>query len=98
MVPTGRGVVYDEDGIYLGSVIAELLKSLGLDVTLMTPAWEIAPFLALTMEQHIVAARMIELDIPVVRLRSMNRIAEDHVVLDCVHGGEGMDLPTPSVV
>ena len=97
-VPSGRVVVYDEDGTYLGNVIAELLKSAGADVMLVTPASEVAPYLALTMEQHIVAARMIELEIPVIRLKSMSRIADTHVVLDCVHGGEGLDLQASSVV
>ena len=95
-VPGGRVVVYDEDGTYLGNIIAELLKSAGADVTLVTPASEIAPYLALTMEQEIVAARMIELEIPVIRLKSMSRIACGHVVLDCVHGGEGLDLQASS--
>ncbi len=98
MVPSGRLVVYDEDGTYLGNVIAELLKSIGNDVTLVTPASEIAPHLALTMEQQIVATRMIELEIPVIRLKSMSKIADNHIVLDCVHGGEGLDLPASSVV
>ena len=97
-VPSGRVVVYDEDGTYLGNVIAELLKLAGADVMLVTPASEVAPYLALTMEQHIVAARMIELEIPVIRLKSMSRIADTHVVLDCVHGGEGLDLQASSVV
>ena len=97
-VPDGRVVVYDEDGTYLGNVIAELLKSAGADVMLVTPASDVAPYLALTMEQEIVAARMIELEIPVIRLKSVSTIADSHVVLDCVHGGEGLDLPASSVV
>ena len=98
VAPPGPIVIYDEDGTHLGNVIAEKLKSAGNDVSLVTPASEVAPYLALTMEQHIVAAHMVELGIPVLRLNSMGKVADDHVVLDCVHGGEGRELPASAVV
>lgn len=95
---TGPVVIYDTDGGYIGNVIAEKLHADGHAVTIATPSPEIAGYLTLTMEQNKVVARMMELGIEIIRLKSLAYVGEDHVQLECVYGGEGRRLDTGSVV
>ena len=94
----GPVVIYDEDGSYLGNIIAEKLHAEGQDVVIVTPSSEIAPYLALTMEQHKVAARLVALGIRVERLKLLEAIDGGTVRLACVHGGAGMTLRAASIV
>lgn len=94
----GKVVVYDEDGAYLGNVLAEKLKTAGHDVTYVCPQPEAAPYLALTMEQHKVIARLMALGIDIRRLKSLVGIGADHVQLGCVHGGPEERLDADTVV
>ena len=94
----GPVVIYDTDGSYLANAIAEKLKGEGHAVTLVTPAAELAGYLFLTLEQHKVIARMMEIGVEILRLKQLSRIERDSVVLDCVHGGESKTLAAASVV
>lgn len=91
-------VIYDEDGAYLGNVLAEKLCSEGHSVTYVTPHTEVAPYLALTMEQHKVIARLMEMNILIERLTTVNRIARDHVEVQSVHGGPIRSLSADAVL
>ncbi len=89
----GPVVIYDEDGGYLGNVIAEKLVKDGHDVSYVTPASEVAPYLALTMEQHKVIARLMKLGVRIERLKSLKAVTGKRIEFSCVHGGHGLDLP-----
>ncbi|MEX0303410.1 MAG: FAD-dependent oxidoreductase [Leisingera sp.] len=95
---SGPVVIYDEDGAYMGNVLAEKLVKDGHQVTYVTPATEVAPYLALTMEQHKVIARLMELGVRIERLKMLERVAGGSVRLACVHGGEGLELPLGTMV
>jgi dimethylamine/trimethylamine dehydrogenase len=94
----GPVVIYDEDGAYLGNVLAEKLVKEGHEVTYVIPASEVAPYLALTMEQHKVIARLMELGVRIERLKSLRAVHADRVEFACVHGGPGLELPLGTVV
>jgi dimethylamine/trimethylamine dehydrogenase len=94
----GPVVIYDEDGSYMGNIIAEKLHAEGQDVVVVTPSSEVAPYLALTMEQHKVAARLVALEIRVERLKRLEAIDGETVRFACVHGGKGMTLRAASIV
>ncbi len=94
----GPVVIYDEDGSYMGNIIAEKLHAEGQDVVVVTPSSEIAAYLTLTMEQHKVIARLVALGIRIERLKRLEAIDGDTVRLACVHGGTGMTLRAASIV
>ncbi|MES0883937.1 FAD-dependent oxidoreductase [Roseibium sp. SCP14] len=94
----GPVVIYDEDGGYLGNVIAEKLVKEGLDVTFVTPASEVAPYLALTMEQHKVIARLLDLGVRIERLKRLKGADNSNVSLACVHSDEELTLPLGSLL
>ncbi len=95
---SGPIVIYDEDGAYLGNVLAEKLVLDGCEVTYVTPSAEIAPYLALTMEQHKVIARLMKLGVRIERLKQLSCLLGDSVRFDCVHGGPGTTLPMGTLI
>lgn len=94
----GPVVIYDEDGAYIGNVVAEKLVKDGHDVTYVIPGSEVAPYLALTMEQHKVIAHLMELDVRIERLKSLKAIHREKIEIACVHGGESLALPLGTAV
>ena len=64
-LPNGPVTIYDDDQIYIAGVIAEKLRMAGHDVTFVTPAPMVSPFLANTLEQDRVQARLMELDVTI---------------------------------
>ena len=89
----GPVVIYDEDGAYLGNIFVEKLVEAGREVAYATPHADVAPYLALTMEQHKVAARLTAMDIRIERLRRLEAVGPDTLELACAHGGAGLTLP-----
>ena len=50
-IPGDRVLVYDAEGYFMGASLAEKLARDGVSVTLVTPFWEVGPYLAYTLEQ-----------------------------------------------
>ncbi|MCA0907388.1 NAD(P)-binding protein [Ruegeria marisrubri] len=94
----GPVVIYDEDGAYLGNVLAEKLVKDGHAVSYVVPASEVAPYLALTMEQHKVIARLMELGVRIERLKTLRNVHQDCIEFACIHGGQGLELPLGTAV
>ncbi len=62
----GPIVVFDDDGYYMGSVIAELLVRQGHAVTYVTTAGIVSEWSGNTAEQSLVQARLIELGVAII--------------------------------
>jgi dimethylamine/trimethylamine dehydrogenase len=62
---TGPVVLFDDDHYYLGAVLAEKLRSEGLDVTLVTPADRVSAWTVNTLEQHAIQKRVLDLGVEV---------------------------------
>ncbi len=63
--PEGPVIVFDDDHYYLGSVIAELLRGEGREVTIATPAYCVADWTHNSLEQGHIERRMVELGIEI---------------------------------
>ena len=59
----GRVAIFDDDHYYMGGVLAELLRSEGYEVVLVTPAVMVSSWTVNTMEQHRIAARLLEMGV-----------------------------------
>lgn len=62
-LPEGQVVVFDDDGFYCGSVVAELLRRHGCGVVHMTPGDTLAPFTQNNLAYPHIRNRMAELGI-----------------------------------
>jgi dimethylamine/trimethylamine dehydrogenase len=63
---TGPVVVYDDDHAYMGSLLAEVMVSKGLDVTIVTPLGEAASWTRNTVSRERINARLSELGVGIV--------------------------------
>ena len=97
-VPEGPVVVFDDDHYYHGNILAEVLRTAGREVTIVTPASEIAAFTEYTLELERVAKHMHGLGIAMLTHHNLAEIRDGDVLLNHVHTGRDVTLPAASVV
>ncbi|CCB67171.1 MULTISPECIES: FAD-dependent oxidoreductase [unclassified Hyphomicrobium] len=97
--PRGKNVViYDDDHYYMGGVLAELLVKEGCSVTLVTPAALVSIWMQLTMEQHRVQARLMELGVKIVPQHVVTAISEKGAETICLFTNRPTVIPAESIV
>ncbi len=66
-MPSGDGpvVIYDDDGYYMGGVMAEACVAAGLKVVIVTPTSVVSPWTAYTLEQPRIQAKLIEMGVTI---------------------------------
>ncbi|TDK51459.1 FAD-dependent oxidoreductase [Antarcticimicrobium luteum] len=97
-IPEGPVVVFDDDHYYMGGVMAEKLRLVGLDVTYVTPVAEVSTWTHNTMEQAKIQTRLLELGVNIVPLRNLVSIQPDQVELACVFTDRKETLACKSVI
>ena len=94
----GPVVVYDDDHFYIGGLIAEVLRSHGNKVTLVTSAGTASAYTHVTLEQHRIQARLLSLGIDIVVSHRVVAIDGDDAVLACVYSERKTRLPCATLV
>jgi dimethylamine/trimethylamine dehydrogenase len=97
-VPIGATIVFDDDHYYLGGVVAEKLRSLGLEVTLVTPAERASAWTVNTLEQHIIQRRLLELGVEILANRNLVEFDGARALLECTYTGRRTRVPAESIV
>lgn len=93
-----RVVVYDDDHYYLGGVLAELLRSEGREVTIVTPEPRVSEWTVNTMEQHRIQRRLLELGVGIRPLEALDSAGPGVVRTACVYTGRVTELPCEALV
>lgn len=88
-MPDGDGpvVIYDDEGFYMGGVLAEACARAGLTVTLVTPAAVASPWMANTLEQPRIQASLLELGVTITAHRKPVARRPSALDLACVFTG-----------
>jgi dimethylamine/trimethylamine dehydrogenase len=94
----GPVVVYDDDGFYMGSLIAERLAQYGLDVTLVTTSDVVAPWTANTLEVVHINKQLRRLGIKVITAHDVAGFQGGEVRLVSVYGEPDRGIPAAAVV
>lgn len=94
--PGERVVVYDCDGYFLGSSLAELLALEGYRVTLATPYEQVAPLCYETLEADRIWKRLHELGVSIKASTTLTALEPEHALADGVGGP--FTLETDAVV
>ena len=76
-------LVFDDDNYYMGPVLAELVRSAGADVTLVTPENMAASFGRFTSEQHQTQTRLLELGINLTLAMNLQSFDGDQATHRC---------------
>jgi dimethylamine/trimethylamine dehydrogenase len=97
-IPDGPLVVYDDDHYYIGGVIAEKLRGHGLEVTLVTPANEVATWTHRTAEQGAIQERILTAGIKLKTGTSLSEIRSGGVIAECIYTGREVEIPASAVV
>ncbi len=97
-IPGGPVVVFDDEHYYMGGVIAEALRRVGLEVTLVTPANEVSTWTTHTDEQHRIQARILRLGITVETGTALASVNAGSVTLESIHTGAAREVEAASVV
>jgi dimethylamine/trimethylamine dehydrogenase len=61
----GSVLIYDDDYYYLGSTLAELFRSSGQEVCLLTPESKVSLWTQYTLEQEKIQSRLLDLDVEI---------------------------------
>ena len=96
--PTGRVVIYDDDHYYIGGVLAELLRSRGCEVTIVTTSPYLSEWTRNTLEQSKIHSRLAELGIEIILNRGVVEVARSHIVSNCIYTGSILEFPCEAVL
>ena len=98
MPPMGGVTIYDDDHAYIAGVIAEKLAQDGYDVTFVTPESLVSTFTTLTLEQHRIQARLLELRVTIICNHTLTSVASDHLGIACGFTGRQQRVAGNSAV
>ncbi len=93
-----RVIVFDDDHYYLGGCLAELLRTEGYSVLLVTPEPEVSAWTHMTMEQHRIQARLLNLGVEITVAHAVERVADGGAVLRSVYTGAERAVAGDAVV
>ena len=96
--PAGPVLIFDDDHYYLGGVLAEKLRSEGLEVTLATPAPDVSHWTHNTLEQNAIQRRLLELGVTLMPQRSLAAFVTGTAELACVFTGRREPVAAASLV
>ncbi len=96
--PKGKVLIYDDDHYYLASVIAEQLASTGTQVTLVTPASDIASWTHNTLENEHIQIRLRELGVEIICNKKISRVDDKKVTLACVYIDTKSEVAADAVI
>lgn len=97
-LPTGSTLIYDEDGYYMASVIAEKLCNAGLVVTYCTPADVVSQWAENTSERWRVRTHLMKLGIGIELAQALVYHDGVQATLKCQYSGVEKMLQATSVV
>ena len=96
--PKGPLLIYDDDQIYLGGVLAEHLSEKGYEVIFVTPASIVSPWTENTLEQDRVQKSMVERGINIIANHAIHSIDEGVCTLSCTYTGRQQVIECASVL
>ena len=96
-LPAGRTIVFDGDGYYMGSVIAERIRASGRPVTLVTPLDSVASWAGMTSERWRIRTHLMKLGVEIVTAHGLTAFDGREATLKSEYFGAQV-LPAESLV
>ena len=97
-VPDGPVVIYDDDHAYIAGVLAEKLARDGHKVTFVTPESRVSCFTELTLEQHRIQARLLELGVNIICNHTLSALEAEKMQIACGFTGRTQDIGCKSAL
>jgi dimethylamine/trimethylamine dehydrogenase len=96
--PQGKVLIYDNDGYYLASVLAEQLAEEGNEIVLVTPAADIAEWTEYTLEHEHIQIRLRQLGVQIVCKQEMIAVESGRATLGCIYMGTQSSIDVDAVI
>ncbi|MEB8386435.1 FAD-dependent oxidoreductase [Rhodobacteraceae bacterium KMM 6894] len=96
--PKGTVAIYDDDHAYIAGVLAEKLIHEGHEVVFVTPESLVSSFTVLTLEQHRIQARLLEMGVTIICNHALARIGPDQIEIACGFTGRTQTIACNSAV
>ncbi len=97
-MPEGPTIVFDDDGFYMGSVIAEKIRQNGNEVIYLTPASKISHWSENNAEQPRVHSHVDSLGIEIVLNKSLEAFDGNTATISCSYTGKESTIETSNIV
>ncbi|MBQ0783041.1 MAG: FAD-dependent oxidoreductase, partial [Amphritea sp.] len=97
-LPEGPVLVYDDDGFYMGSLMAEKLRLAGIDVIYAAPESKVSHWSSHNGEQSRVQARLIEQNVKLILNHGLDSFDGSIAALGCTYTGRQKMVAVKSVV
>lgn len=97
-LPMGSCLVYDDDGFYMGSLMAEKLHGNGRKVIYLTSQSKVSAWSTNNYEQIRVQKRLIEMDIEIILNHGLHTFDGSTAQLACVYTGRQQSVSVENVV
>lgn len=88
ILPDGPTVIFDDDGYYMASVIAERIRQAGVPVTFVTADDSVSSWAGMTSERWRIRTRLIEAGIEIVTAHAMTAFDGKSATLECSYSGQ----------
>lgn len=82
-LPEGPVAIYDDDHAYLAGVLAEKVATDGHDVIFVTPESLVSSFTELTLEQHRIQSRLLEMGVEIICNHTLADVKTENVKIAC---------------
>jgi dimethylamine/trimethylamine dehydrogenase len=97
-LPQSPALVFDDDHYYMGGVVAEKLRSHGIEVVLATPAGCVSAWTVNTLEQFAIQKRLLELGVSILANCNLIEFEGDRAALACVFTGRRFNVPAAALI
>ena len=97
-MPSGPTLVYDEDGYYMGGIIAEKLRAAGIDVTLCTPSEMVSEWAGKTSERWKIRTHLMRLGIAIETSQALVAFDGQTATVECQFTSAKRDIAVDSIV
>ncbi len=97
-LPDGPTVIYDDDHYYMGTVIAEILRTSGVPVTLVTPEDRISNWGAYTYDRWRAQTMLMELGVELKVSHVLEVFDSERAAFQCTYTGKPAEVEATSLV
>jgi dimethylamine/trimethylamine dehydrogenase len=97
-LPDGPTLVYDDDGFYMGSLMAETLRLAGVEVTYLSPESKVSRWSSHNAEQSRVQARLIGQEVKLMLDHGLDGFDGEVATLGCTYTRRQQTIPVKSIV
>ena len=97
-IPKGPVLLFDDDHYYMGGLLAEKLRALEIDVTLVTPESKASLYTENTEEHPRIQARLIEIGVELELNTGLDSLSDGYASLACAYTEETREIKADEIV